>query len=305
MDIETNLKFKTSGKSFLSDCRYEYAIDDFKKYLESKPDDLGVLLLLGDAYSSLGQKREALGVYEKVMKIDPTHTSTLLNMGKIVLSGPNYLHALKSSHVNCNSKRYIEIGVCKGVSFSLADEQTIAVGIDPEPQLDVDSLPKKHIVVSDTSDNFFESGRLEKYFDGRPFDMAFLDGMHLFEFALRDFINLEKHSNSKSIVFVHDLYPMNAETATRERNSDFWSGDVWKLVLCLQEYRPDLGLEVLPCPPTGLGYITNLDSSSTILTDNYDEILEKYIDMPFEVIENDREKKLLLAGVDHPMLVSA
>ncbi|KAG1661966.1 Capsule polysaccharide modification protein LipA [Nymphon striatum] len=118
--------------------------------------------------------------------------------------------------------------------------------------------------------------------------------MHLFEYALRDFINLEKKSASGSAIFIHDLYPMNAETSTRERNSDFWSGDVWKLVLCLSEYRPDLDLKVLPCPPTGLGFVKNLDSASSVLEDNYDIILGKYVGMSYDSISRDKDQKLKL-----------
>ena len=33
---------------------------------------------------------------------------------------------------------------------------------------------------------------------GLPIDLAIIDGMHQFEFALRDFINIEKHSSPQS-----------------------------------------------------------------------------------------------------------
>jgi hypothetical protein len=299
MDIEIYQKFKTLGIELFNSGKFEEAIDKFLQLTESNQEDFEVLSLLGDAYVATNRKDQAIDFYSKALAINPTDTSSLLKYSKVLLAGLHYIEALKNIHLHIQPKRYIEIGVCRGVSFYLTDKKTIAVGIDPEPQLDIDNLPDNHKVIADTSDNYFKSGRIINDFDGQSFDMAFVDGMHLFEFALRDFINLEKHSNSDSVIFIHDLYPMNAETADRERLADFWSGDVWKLVLCLQEYRPDLDFSVLPCPPTGLGVISGLDSSSTILKDHYDKIVEKYIDYPFSRIEHDRQAKLKLADTDH------
>lgn len=298
MDTNTCQEFKTSGVDFLKSGQFIQAIEVLEKYSDCEPSDDDALTLLGDAYEQSGQIELALNYYTQALIADPINTAKLLKFSTLQLAGPNYIKALKYNHERLKPDRYIEIGVCKGVSFNLASSETSAIGIDPKPQLDIDSLPENHIVISDTSDNYFVSNKVSKDLDGQPFDMAFLDGMHLFEYALRDFMNLEKYSNPESVVFVHDLYPMNAETSTRERNSDFWSGDVWKLILCLQEYRPDLKLEVLPCPPTGLGVITKLDENSSILHDNYDEILDKYVDLPFSTLEKDQPQKLLLVDTD-------
>jgi hypothetical protein len=211
---------------------------------------------------------------------------------------------LSAAHHQFKPQRYIEIGVCKGVSFSLAHADCVAIGIDPEPQLDLHCLPAKHRVFSETSDAYFAQGRVTKDLAAPTFDMAFLDGMHLFEYALRDFINLEKVAHANSIVFIHDLYPLNAMTASRERFADFWSGDVWKLALCLQAYRPDLDYTLLPCPPTGLGLVKGLNPNSTVLQDHYDEIVAKYVDMPYSVLEQEKAKQLALTTTDHPLLVS-
>jgi len=298
MDKNTCLKFKVSGIDFFKSGQLNNAIEALKKYTEYVSNDEEVLTLLADAYYKKGFDVSAFEYYSQSLAINPIHTSNLLKFSALQLEGPNYTRALKFNHDRLKPSRYIEIGVCKGVSFGLTSPETTSIGIDPEPQLDLDALPKKHVIVSDTSDNYFARDDVLEEFHDQTFDMAFLDGMHLFEYALRDFMNLEKYSNLNSVVFVHDVYPMNKETATRERNSDFWSGDVWKLILCLQEYRPDLKLEVLPCPPTGLGVITNLDKHSSILHDKYDEILDKYADLPFSVIEKDRAQKLLLVDTE-------
>ena len=44
-----------------------------------------------------------------------------------------------------------------------------------------------------TSDDFFASHDLAQVLGGRPVDLAYIDGMHQFEFALRDFMNLERY----------------------------------------------------------------------------------------------------------------
>jgi len=41
-------------------------------------------------------------------------------------------------------------------------------------------------------------------------DRARFRGMHQFEFALRDFINIEKHCTSRSTILIHDCYPLSA-----------------------------------------------------------------------------------------------
>jgi hypothetical protein len=63
-----------------------------------------------------------------------------------------------------------------------------------------------------------------------------------------------------------------------------WTGDVWKLYPILTEFRPDLEITILDCPPTGLVMIRNMDAKSTVLRDNYDAIVARYIDV---VLDDD------------------
>ncbi len=51
---------------------------------------------------------------------------------------------------------------------------------------------------------------------GKPISMAFLDGMHHFEYLLRDFINTEKHCSSNSVILLHDCLPTDRHVARRE-----------------------------------------------------------------------------------------
>ena len=124
--------------------------------------------------------------------------------------------------------------------------------------------------------------------------MAFIDGMHLFEYALRDLINIERHCSPGSVLLVHDCYPQDEVTAARERSTRRWSGDIWKLVLCLREYRPELRLATLDVAPTGLAVITGVDSGSRVLAERYDEICERYVPLAYGVL--DAGKPEALAG---------
>ena len=86
---------------------------------------------------------------------------------------------------------------------------------------------------------------------GKTVDLAFIDGMHQFEFALRDFINVEKLCSPDSVILIHDVYPIDATSAARERISWFWSGDIWRLILMLKKYRPDLTVNVIGAAANG------------------------------------------------------
>jgi hypothetical protein len=147
-----------------------------------------------------------------------------------------------------------------------------------------------------TSDEFFARHNLRTYFPNGV-DFAFLDGMHHFEYLLRDFFNMEKYSHRYTIVALHDCYPINTEIANREENYDsrvdaatrgMWAGDVWKLLPILHDFRPDLDITILDCPPTGLVVVRGLDPASKVLIDNYDGIVAEYRDVNLEKFDIER-----------------
>lgn len=73
----------------------------------------------------------------------------------------------------------------------LAASEARAIGIDSSPALAF-ALPSSVHLCRHTSDEFFARSDLHELLGGTPVDLAFIDGMHLFEFALRDFVNLER-----------------------------------------------------------------------------------------------------------------
>lgn len=68
--------------------------------------------------------------------------------------------------------------------------------------------------------------------------------MHLAEFVLRDFINLEHWCERNTTILVDDVLPERIEMAERHRAFNAWCGDVYKFVLFLKEFRSDLSIEV-------------------------------------------------------------
>ena len=262
------------------------------------PDDLfrfgKVQALLGENIAESGNIDQASATLSQVLSRYPNIPHVPQVLATLELRGPYYLEALGTIQKSIAPRTYVEIGIWKGNSLKLVAPNTKTVGIDPKPLYDTTSLPCGHKVVSSTSDEYFAGRQIGDDLNGLPVELSFIDGMHLFEYALRDFINLEKHAAPEGLILVHDCYPLTAFTAQRKRQSGFWSGDVWKLVVCLKKYRPDLIVEVLPCPPTGLAAISRLNPSSVILGTTYETIVEEFIDMDFAAIENRKVEKLNL-----------
>jgi len=203
----------------------------------------------------------------------------------------DYYDLLGRIHSFLKPRTYVEIGIRQGHSLRLAKTAAAAVGIDPAPALERE--PRRGTrVFSMTSDEFFARHNLWEELGHRAVDLAFVDGMHLFEFALRDFANLEKFCDRDSTILVHDCYPVDRASAARDRTTQIWSGDVWKLIVCLKKYRPDLHITTVDVPPTGLGIIRRLDPGSTILASLMDSLQEEFIPHDYGEMEPDKAQQL-------------
>jgi hypothetical protein len=124
----------------------------------------------------------------------------------------------------------------------------------------------------ETSDAYFDRPDPLAPFGGRPVGMAFIDGMHLAEFALRDFINVERLTGWTSVVVFDDILPRDADEAARERHTRDWTGDVYKLPGILARHRPDLIVLRVRTKPTGLLLVLAPDRASRALNERYEEI---------------------------------
>ncbi|WP_171130878.1 MULTISPECIES: glycosyltransferase [unclassified Ruegeria] len=194
--------------------------------------------------------------------------------------GLHYLEFLRRLHATLKPEWYFEVGTQTGASLRLSSAKTISVDPAFIAQLElIGDKPELHLF-QETSDKFFASNRLNAM--GVEFDLVFLDGMHLVEFLLRDFINTERHCKPDSVIVTHDCVPWNSDIAERDRITKDWTGDVWKIVPILRNYRPDLEIEVVDCAPTGLLIVSGLDPRNTALSDSYDEISVSYTDLKIE-----------------------
>jgi Methyltransferase domain len=217
--------------------------------------------------------------------------------------GETYHRLLRRFHDWLRPKSYIEIGVNVGGSIILARPPTVAVGIDPTPRLL--SAPNTICKLFPlTSDDYFAARDVCRDIEAETVDLAFIDGLHLFEQALRDFINIERVSSSATVVLIHDCFAIDALTAEREpKTEELWTGDVWKIIPCLREFRPDLNVFTIPTPPAGLGVVSRLDPRSTVLTDRFDEIVSRYLPLEVEPDEERRRKCALMVANDWQEIV--
>jgi len=222
-----------------------------------------------------GQRAEAIAACRRALAIQPDCLPAHVCMARATLPGDDYLAHLRRFHETLRPGVYVEIGVDAGRTLSLARPPTRAIGVDPAArEVGVDFAADTRLFPLE-SDAFF-AAEAEEALAGDPIDLAFVDGLHLCEQALRDFIHVERHAARDSVVLFHDCLPLDRATASRTRRTGFWTGDVWKIVPVLARYRPDLEIFVVPAYPTGLFVVTRLDPSSTELAGRFDSIVAEF-----------------------------
>jgi predicted O-methyltransferase YrrM len=192
----------------------------------------------------------------------------------------DYYDFLGEIHRELKPPTYVEIGVATGKSLALAGAETVAIGVDPASadfaNLIYRSPANTPRLYKMTSDDFFATTDLKRELGRSHFDVAFIDGLHHFDQVLRDFINLEKHAGPNSVILIHDCLPINRRVASRDRTTAFWTGDVWKIIPCLQTVRPDLEIVTLPLPPSGVAVVRRLDPSSRILERQHNSLAHHF-----------------------------
>jgi hypothetical protein len=201
---------------------------------------------------------------------------------------------LRQLHRRTAARNYLEIGVNNGASLALS--RVPSIGIDPAFKVTVPLRADVQLVRA-TSDDFFAGGDplghlksarnplrnlrrgrppFARYTGGTHLDLAFIDGLHLFEYALRDFINVERHATWASVIVFDDVLPRSVDEAARERHTKAWAGDVYKVVPVLRQYRPDLVVICVDTKPTGLCVVFGADAANTTLADSYHEIVKEW-----------------------------
>ena len=213
------------------------------------------------------------------------------------------------------SGNYLEIGVRRGRTFLPVRAQR-KIAVDPEFKISLRdrvhwslrnpcNLRAKYCEVE--SDEFFAANAslLHRH---RP-DVVLVDGLHLFEQSLQDVLNSLAFLNEGGVIVMHDCNPLSEPDAARAESAEIavevmqrypgwsgaWNGDVWKTVVYLKRYLPQLSVFVLNCDH-GLGVIQG--SLPAGQTENRDAI-EELVSLPFSYLENDRERLLDLKSPDY------
>jgi hypothetical protein len=151
-------------------------------------------------------------------------------------------------HARVPISTYLEIGVKKGktfhqVPFQYKDAVDPKFGFTPE-----DSAHTKYF--QEGSDQYFE-----RHAGDRTFDLIFIDGLHHWEQALRDFENALSHVHERSLIVVDDVYPCDEFSVMRDQeaaiaarlkaapNSKYakaWHGDVFKTAFAIHDHFPQV-----------------------------------------------------------------
>jgi hypothetical protein len=185
---------------------------------------------------------------------------------------------LRGLHDVLRPRTYFEIGVRDGMS--LTHSRAVSVAVDPAYAIDREVRCDLHLVRT-TSDEFFARAHPFAHFPQPVVDLAFIDGMHLAEYALRDFVNTERWCRPGSVVVLDDMLPRTVEEAGRGRTGaaehGAWAGDVYKLTASLRELRPDLVVLEVDTEPTGTVLVLAPDPESRVLLRAYDRLARAYV----------------------------
>jgi capsular polysaccharide biosynthesis protein len=200
-------------------------------------------------------------------------------------SGTNFYSIIVKLHQQLRPASYFEIASQSDDMLAVANCPAIIVA--PELSVNQEVLGDKPVCMMFrmSSDAFFAEYSPRTLL-GRPLDMAFINGVRLFEFVLRDFANTEKSMRRNSVILLHDCAPTDTHIGRRAasdhkfgdytRHPYWWAGDCWKVIAALRKFRPDLHVQVYNAFPTGFAIITNLDPQSDVLMERYFDIVAEF-----------------------------
>jgi len=154
------------------------------------------------------------------------------------------LNKLAFGMQTCHS--YLEIGVAQGLTLEQVRVKE-KVGVDPLPQFDTLQLPNGVSFNEMESDRYFET--TERH---TPFDLVFLDGLHVWRQTYKDLINSIHSCQTSSIILIDDVVPDDELSAYPDWDAALalkdaagftdgrWQGDVFKVVLAIERFHPEL-----------------------------------------------------------------
>lgn len=221
----------------------------------------------------------------------------------------NRLIAIQKIIDKIKANTYVEIGVRDGAVINKV-RAPYMYGIDPCFSLSRNDKVKKifHLLnfkaIDLTSDEFFEKqlpSRIQKY----GIDVAFVDGLHTYQQALKDVENSLKHLNENGFIIMHDCNPISAAGAypMKESFSEIeeyirkekpegwnwnWNGDVWKALVHLRITHDDLQIFTVDAD-WGLGIVKKGPSEKL-----QNLTVEQLKEANYSLLEQDRKELLNL-----------
>jgi tetratricopeptide (TPR) repeat protein len=258
----------------------EAALDILDGLLASEPRDSLAAYHKAQLLAQSGNEEKARATLRELIGATPNFPGALALLAQLTFPGPPYREVLRRLHERLRPRTYLEIGVEHGATLQLAVHSQLVCGVDPVPRRIPHRLPAGTRLFHVTSDAFFASEAPGELFGNEPLDLAFIDGMHSFEFTLRDFANVERWCHAGSTVVLHDCLPVAEVAASRERQTSFWVGDCWKALECLLRERLDLRISVVPCHPSGLVLIQRLDPGSRWSAERLATLHQQYLSLP-------------------------
>ena len=239
----------------------------------ARPADPNALSVLAEMRARQGDPAAAIELLARLVEIYPDYPGAQATLAALLMPGPSYRDVLRALHAALRPRTYLEIGVAAGATLALATGVELAVGVDPVDAPLEHPLPAGARVVREPSAAFFASRKREDVFGAHPVELTFIDGLHLFEAALRDFVDAEAWSAPESTIVLHDCVPIAAVAARRERATRFWVGDTWKAAWALARTRPDLRIRTILAPPSGLVVVRRLDPGSELLRRDFARVV--------------------------------
>lgn len=267
---------------------HRYPVDCYRFYPDSYQAlaDWARLRLVHSWTDERGPWRDIVGVFQKggslapvtdpppPVAADAAPTPHADPVAEIRAGARPYLDVLRDLHSILEPRLYLEIGIRKGSSLALARCPAVAVDPDPHPELSIKSDSVR--LFRCTSDDFFFFHAADAL-DG-PVDLTFIDGMHLAEFVYRDFINVERFMDANGVIVIDDVLPNHPLQASRNRQSQVWTGDVWRFAEALAAKRPDLRLTWFDTAPSGLLVVSKLKPRNRALWDDYNKAMRRLAD---------------------------
>jgi hypothetical protein len=196
----------------------------------------------------------------------------------------------------------LETGIHTGQSLTIS--RVPSIGIDPEFAITSELFADVHLART-TSDEFFARKDPLAHLPTPVVDLAFIDGMHLAEYALRDYLAVERFTTPASVVVFDDMLPRTVDEAARHRHTALWTGDVYKAAAALRKLRPDLIVLDVDTTKTGVVVVLAPDAAQGGVLPGYDEWLDVAMapdpqDVPQEILTRsqayDPERLLASSG---------